>query len=135
MVLVTDQIRCERLITAGRALADRRRTSLMVINTGRPGTDYNPQAIEHLFRVSIRHGAVMSIYYSDDPLKQLATVIREESPRIVVTGLPAGGASPLRELWLRFPSMDFYTVDLDGGVKAVTINDRVKESIQEEDKA
>lgn len=127
MVLVTDQIMCERLITSGKRLADKRNASLMVINIGRPSTAYNPDAIEHLFRVSREHGAAMSIYYSEDPEKQLISIIRDEAPEAVVTGMPQRKDSLLHKLWMLFEPIDFYTVDLEENLKIVTIQDKVAE--------
>ena len=125
MVLVTDQFQCERLIKAGRALADELGTSLEVINVAAAGVERNPQALEFLFQVSKDHGALMMIHYSDDPAKFITRLIRDEMPSSVVTGLPQQQGSLLHRIWTRFETISFYTVEHDGTVRPITLKDRV----------
>ena len=125
MVLVTDQFRCERLITAGRALADRSGTSLSVINVAGDAAERNPQAIEYLYQVSKDNNATMMIHYSDDQTKYLIQLIREEMPSNVVTGMPQGKSSLLHRIWMRFEQISFFVVDEKGKLSPVTLKDRV----------
>lgn len=125
MVLVTDQFRCERLITAGRQLADRCGTSLSVINVAGDNVERNPQAIEYLYQVSRDNDATMMIHYSHDPVKYLLQLIRKEMPANVVTGIPQGDNSMLHRLWMRFGQIGFFVVDEEGKATPVTLKDRV----------
>lgn len=60
LVLVTDQLSCDRLILAGRALADEHQCVLEVQNIARFGNVPDPAAIEHLYRTSLNAGARMT---------------------------------------------------------------------------
>ena len=53
LVLVTDQRSCDRLILAGRQLADTLGCVLQVQNIAQFGNTPDPEAIEHLYRTSL----------------------------------------------------------------------------------
>ena len=125
VVLVTDQFRCKRLITAGMRLADRDGTRLEVVNVASPGVERNPEAIEYLFQVSRENDAAMTIHYSDAPARFLGELIQEKCPAAVVTGLPGQGSTLLHRIWMRFEQISFFTVDHEGELRPVTIADRV----------
>ncbi len=125
MVLVTDQFQCERLITAGRGLADRCGTALSVINVAEDKAERNPQAIEYLYQVSRDNDATMVIHYSDDSVKYLTQLIREEMPANVITGMPKGGSSLLHRIWMRFEQISFFVVNEEGEAVPITLKDRV----------
>ena len=125
IVLVTDQLSCRRLITAGRRLADEAGTDLEVINVAAEGSERNHAALEYLFDVSRNNGATMMIHYSDDPSHFISGLIRDKSPMQVVTGLPNQEHSLLHRIWTRFTRVAFYTVDLEGAVSVVTRKDLI----------
>ena len=124
LVLVTDQQSCDRLIYAGRQLADQNRCTLEVLNIARFGAEPDPQAIEHLYQTSREANARMTVRYSEEPERSLTQTLTEQLPRIVVTGMPGGGSDLLPRLWTRFEYLTFYTVDPDGCVQEVTAVDR-----------
>lgn len=126
MALVTDQYRCERLITAGRTLADREGCQLEVVNVSCGGVGSDPEAIEYLFRASREQDAAMTVHYSRGarPERFLTKLIQRQRPAAVVTGLPGEGSGLLPKLWTRFSQVDFYMVDHNGELRAVTIADR-----------
>jgi len=126
MVLVTDQFHCQRLITAGRRLADERETALEVVNVADPGRPRNPEAIEFLFQTSREYNASMTIHYSPKPEHFLGELILERGPAAVVTGLPGAGSDLLRKLWLRFDEVDFYLVDQEGSLRPVDVLDKAE---------
>lgn len=128
MVLVTDQFRCKRLITAGRLLADREGYQLEVVNVASDSAGRNPEAIEYLFQASREQNASMTIHYSRSarPERFLGDLIRKQQPAAVVTGLPGEGSDLLQKLWLRFTEVDFYMVDHDGELRPVTIADQAE---------
>ena len=73
---VTDQFQCERIIRAGRSIANLTDTSLLVINVSPiDSTAQSGEAIEHLFRISQQNDAEMSVFYSEKTLKVLTTLI------------------------------------------------------------
>ena len=62
LVLVTDQLSCDRLILAGRALADEHQCVLEVQNIARFGNVPDPAAIEHLYRTSLNAGVCPTMW-------------------------------------------------------------------------
>lgn len=128
MVLVTDQFRCKRLITAGRVLADREGAQLEVVNVIAAGAERNPDAIEYLFQASRENNASMTIHYSASarPQRFLGGLIQKQRPAAVVTGLPGEGSTLLQKLWMRFDEVDFYMVDHDGELRPVTLADQAE---------
>lgn len=124
LVLVTDQMSCERLIHAGRHLADQESMALEVINVARLGTVPNPEAMECLYQVSRENSATMTVQYCEDPEKTLVAKLKDQNPAIVVTGMPGRGSTLLQRLWTRFAYLSFYTVNQDGEVQSVTALER-----------
>lgn len=120
LVLVTDQMSCDRLIVAGRALADREGLALQVVNVSRLGSVPSPEAMEHLYQVSREHGAVMRAEYSENPEKTIVGLLKDQSPAHVVTGLPGKGGTLLQRLWTRFGALSFHMVAEDGSMREVT---------------
>lgn len=125
MVLVTDQFRCQRLIVAGRALADRTATQLEVINVANPSIPQNPEAIEFLFQESKEYDATMMVHYSAEPEKFLVELIKEHQPSHVVSGMPQEENSLLHRIWTRFTKVGFFTVSEEGTLSPVTLGSRV----------
>lgn len=132
MALVTDQRRCERLITAGRLLAERDGCQLEVVNVSCGGVTGDPDAIEYLFRASREQNASMTVHYSRSagPERFLLRLIQRQRPAAVVTGLPGEGSALLPKLWARFSEVDFYMVDEDGEPREVTIADRAAAGVR-----
>lgn len=125
IVLVTDQFKCQRLIVAGKQLADRTATQLEVINVANPEITQNPEAIEYLFQVSKENDATMMIHYSNEPIKLITSLLREQNPTCVVSGMPQEENSLLHKIWTRFEQINFYTVDSEGELSPVTLGSRV----------
>lgn len=124
LVLVTDQLSCDRLILAGRQLADAFQCVLEVQNIARFGSAPDPEAIEHLYQISRDAGARMTVHYSEDPERSLVQLLAGSLPHYVVTGMPGGGSDLLPRLWTRFEYLTFYTVDHAGVAQEVTAVDR-----------
>lgn len=125
MVLVTDQFHCQRLIVAGRELAERTGTQLEVINVANTSVAQNPQAIEFLYQVSKENNATMMVHYSDEPSRFIAGIIQDQKPCCVVSGMPQQQNSLLHKIWVRFSQVDFFTVDAQGKLTPVTLSSRV----------
>lgn len=115
VVCVTNQFHCERLIRAGRLIAQLSKTGLLVINVSNPNlSETDAKALEYLFQVSKENGAEMTVLYSDEPMRQLTKFIKEVKAVNIVTGMAAQQNSPLPELWRKFTSSHFFTVQEDG---------------------
>ena len=124
LVLVTDQMSCERLIVAGNRLAKEKKLTPEVLNICHAGSESDPFALEWLYRVSRENGAPMTVAYSEKPERTLIEQLRRKQPQVVVTGLPGPGSKLLPRLWTRFAQLEFYMVESDGTPQAVTPLDR-----------
>lgn len=120
VALVTNQFDCERIIEYGRAVADITNSRLNVINIDNNRYAPNPLAIEHLFGVSRRNNALMTVVYSEDVYKALNGILKSHKPVSVVSGLPSGKDSVLHRIWRKFVRINFFTVDMDGRLKQIT---------------
>jgi K+-sensing histidine kinase KdpD len=91
LVCVTNQLSCDRLIHAGKALADRQELDLKVF-CAQPREFANNSSvseIEYLFATSRKVGAEMTVYYRDDPARAAVLYIRANRiAHIVLGGVP-----------------------------------------------
>ena len=125
VVCVTNQFQCERIIRAGRSIANISDTELLVVNVS--PLDFarqNGEALEHLFRVSKENNAQMSVLYSDEALKTLTNFIKKSHAVNVVTGMPQQDNSVLVKMWEKLGGVSFFTVDEKGNF--VNMNARRK---------
>ncbi len=122
LVLVTDQFACERLIVAGRKLVKENSTTLEILSIASPNQPQNPEAIEHLYKISRENGGNMAVHYSDKPLKSITSALENHAITHVVTGLPQQENSVLRTLWEKFHKTKFYTVDNDGNMQSAKLS-------------
>ncbi|MFA9380910.1 MAG: hypothetical protein ACERKO_07610 [Acetanaerobacterium sp.] len=119
IVCVTDQINCERIITRGREIAEKTQTNLYVINVD-SGHTRDLDAIEHLFRVSKKNGAVMNIFYNKRVLDTIMNCIGEYTATNVVSGIPQTVDSILNQLWEVMPQIDYYMIGLKGDIRIIS---------------
>ena len=117
---VTDQFSCDRIINAGKKISDISGSELHVLSVMNPRMQNSSQALEYLFSVSKRNGAVMNVLYSDRPLKRIVDYIRENRVGHVVTGLPGDNVSLLYDLYMRFPEIVFFSVGKNGEISPVS---------------
>lgn len=121
VVCVTNQFQCERIIRAGRSIANLSDTALLVVSVSPMDmTAQSGEAIEHLFRVSQENDAEMSVFYSDKVLKTLTTFIKKKHTVNVVTGMPQQGNSILPKMWEKLGGVSFFTVDEKGEFVNIT---------------
>ncbi len=119
VVCITDQRGCDRIIRAGRALADMTRTQLAVINVVRPDRCYDSESIEYLFSVSKENDAEMVLLYSDDIAKAIIRYIKDNRVSNVLTGIPAKGDPVTGKIWSKFSHINFFVVEKDGSLSQV----------------
>ena len=98
-VLVTNQFQCERLIQAGKSVADISKTDLIVLNVQSNEYPANPEAIQYLFNISNQNGAMMNVIYAEDTFKTIVNYIRDNKTNYVVTGMPQTKNSVLHKIW------------------------------------
>lgn len=119
-VLVTNQFQCERLIQAGRTVADISKTDLIVLNVQSNEYPANPEAIQYLFNVSTQNDALMNVMYAEDTFKTIVQYIKDNKTAYVVTGMPQTKNSILHRIWKKFSHVTFFTVDEKGNLHEVT---------------
>ena len=114
LVCVTGQRSCERLIVAGASLAAAERQPLTVLHVVRTGGNVlgfvnEPEALEYLLRVSIAHGADMSVRRADDVVDAIEAEARRLKAGVIVAGRAANypGWDLLDDLKTRLPGVRF----------------------------
>ena len=111
-VLVTNQFQCERLIQAGRSVADISKTDLIVLNVQSNEYPANPEAIQYLFNISTQNGAMMNVMYAQDTFKTIVQYIKDNKTAYVVTGMPQTKNSILHRITLqlqqRYPDLPVF---------------------------
>lgn len=119
LVCVTDQKKCDRIIDAGRRLADITSSDLTVITVARPEYEQDPQSMEYLFSVAQKNDAEMSILFSGDVSKAIIQYIKENKISNVLTGVPKGETSLAPRLWKKFTHITFFVVEEDGALREI----------------
>ena len=117
LVCVTNQFQCERIIKAGRVMANLTQTKLDIISVGSTEYPQNPEALEFLYKTSSANNGTMTIEYSDIPLKAITKYIKENKISNVLTGVPTTENSIIYKLWNKFTHINFFTVEQDGEIK------------------
>lgn len=119
-VLVTNQFQCERLIQAGRSVADISKTELIVLNVQSNEYPANPDAIQYLFNISSQNEATMNVMYAEDIFKTIVQYLKDNKTAYVVTGMPQTHDSVLHRIWNKFSRVTFFVVDEKGTLHEVT---------------
>ena len=128
-VLVTNQFQCERLIQAGRSVADISKTDLIVLNVQSNEYPANPDAIQYLFNIASQNSAMMNVMYAEDIFKTIVQYIRENKTAYVVTGIPQTKNSVLHQIWNKFAHVTFFVVDEKGTLHEVTDKSNYQKSV------
>ncbi len=122
LVCVTNQFKCERIIKAGRVIADLTKTELGIISVVNSQYPQNPEALDYLYKISKENRGTMNITYSDAPARAISRFIKENKVSNVMTGVPTTENSVIYKLWDRFKEINFFTVEEDGEIKDSKIN-------------
>lgn len=95
VVCVTEQCRCDRLISRGSELARRMDCQLEVISVQPRNAAAAKQAsvLEYLFGFARRNRAEMRVYYADDPARAVAEWVKRHQVLHIVVGMPGAGSS------------------------------------------
>lgn len=118
LVCVTAQKRCDRLIKAGRMLADELDVPLELLSV-QPvdaAPDERAAALECLYALSKNAGADIMTYYSDDPVLTVAAHAKNCHARHIITGTPSpSDANFITPLHALVPDIPLTMVDPEGG--------------------
>lgn len=99
LVCVTNQYQCERLINAGKIIADNTGTSLHVLNVcNTKGYIDDAAAIEHLYALSKQKGAVMTVVFSENIADEIIKFSLKANSKNIITGMPENESSILNML-------------------------------------
>ncbi|HWP51959.1 MAG TPA: hypothetical protein VN626_09730, partial [Clostridia bacterium] len=114
VVCVTDQRQCDRIIRAGRTLANLSGTELSVINVVRTEAAQDPESMEYLFSISKENGAEMALLYANDVAKAIIHYVKDNKVSYLLTGIPQEGDSVTTRIWNKFTHVTFFVVEKDG---------------------
>lgn len=125
LVCVTDQFSCERIIQAGRVIANITHTELAVLNIASPGHLQNPEALQFLFDVSRENEADMTVLYSENFAKTMTQFIKNNRVVHLLTGMPGSEDSILYRIWNKFSHLNCFTVSPEGDVRRVDPSEKI----------
>ena len=118
LVCVTAQTSSERLIRAGKALAEKHSAGLEIVSVI-PLDDeerrLDPEALDRLHRCAKKHGGDMAVYFSDDPIMTVCAHTAKRKPITLVTGFPGERSNSFVSLiHLILPEVPVSMVDAKG---------------------
>ena len=117
LVCVTAQQSSEKLIDAGREIADENAADLEVISVlPIEGFDSrnNPEILDRLHQYAKSAGGDMAVYFSDDPTLTVAAHMARTKPKLLVTGYPGEGSNGFISLiHLLLPEVPISMIDGD----------------------
>lgn len=125
LVCVTDQDSCDRLIFAGKKLANLEHLDLKVIHVrpyhARDGLA--SEAIEYLYSISKQLDAEMIVYFHDYAPEAVANYIQQHSTNYVIVGMPPDPEQSvfISELENIFPDLPVISVDAKGLLQRVIV--------------
>ncbi len=119
LVCVTAQQSCKQLIEAGRLIADEEDTTLGIISVYPSKQCFHPdiETLTSLNECSLRFGAEMTVYFSDNPIEKIAETVSKKEECILVTGFPGkNGTNFIESIHRRIPNAPICMVDGDGTI-------------------
>ncbi len=115
LVCVTAQQSSEKLIDAGRTIADENTADLEVVSVlPIDGFDNrnNCEVLDRLHQYAKSAGGDMAVYFSDDPTLTVAAHIAKTKPMLLVTGYPGEGSNGFISLiHLLLPELPISMID------------------------
>ena len=116
LVCVTSQPDCERLIRAGKKIADGEGVPLQVVSVQRMGEGFQPNSdtLERLHQQAKAVNAEMTIYFNDSPAITAAVHAVKEGAVNIVMGFPReNSAHFVEDVHLLAPEVPISMVDGD----------------------
>ncbi len=117
LVCVTGQRDCDRLIRAGKKIADELSASLHVlcVQPASAGFDTDCEELEYLRQTARDADAEMSVYFNDDAPLMAAGVAKEKKAAHIVTGMAESSGNGFIEILHRLlPHIPISMVSKDG---------------------
>ncbi len=116
LVCVTSQPNCERLIRAGKKIADGERVPLQVVSVQRAEECFqpNPEALEKLHQQAKAVNAEMTIYFNDSPAITAAVHAVKEGAVNIIMGFPKENSTHfVEDVHMLAPNIPISMVDSD----------------------
>ena len=128
-VCVTGQRDCDRLIRAGRELADRLGCGLVVMSAlPRLYDEETAKVLEYLYSTSVKADAQMLVMYTDRPMEALMDAFGKHNVGRVVLGDPGRRSSQMgARLMCGYPQADYYA--LDGSGRACQVQEAARAAL------
>lgn len=121
LVCVTAQESSERLVKAGKAIAQRNKAKLEVVSVlpmMNNDNRVNPQVLEKLYRLAQSQGGETALYFSDDnPTLTVSAHIAKRKPLTIVVGFPGEKSNDfVHTIHLLLPEIPISMVSTDGKI-------------------
>lgn len=116
LVCVTSQPDCERLIRAGKKIAEEQRAPLQVVSVQRAEECFQPdsEALEYLHQQAKAVNAEMTVYFNDSPAITAAVHAVKENAVNIVMGFPKeNSAHFVEDVHMLAPDIPISMVDGD----------------------
>ena len=128
-VCVTGQMGCDKLIRAGRELADRLGGSLVVMSALPKLYDAETaRVLEYLYSCSAGADAKMLVMYTDHPMDALIEGFKKQGVGHVLLGAPRDHSSQMgARLMCGYPKVKYYALDPAG--RACPVQDAVRPAL------
>lgn len=112
-VCVTNQRDCDRLIKAGRDLADKLGCDLAVMSAlPRLYDGETAKVLEYLYSCSAQAGAEMLVMYTDKPMEALLNALSKRGVAHVILGQPKRKSTQMgTRLMCGYPQATYYMLD------------------------
>lgn len=119
LVCVTGQRDCDRLILAGKNIAEKMDVELQVLCVQPTVNGFSARSdeVEHLYQTSRDAGAEMTIFFHDDAALIAAGFVKQANAKHIVTGMPDGRANGFVEMIHRLvPEIPVSMVSKEGKI-------------------
>jgi hypothetical protein len=126
IVFVTNQHRCDRLISAAHRVSGETGSELTVVGVLDCEYVLDPKAVDYLFIKSKEHKATMRLLFTDDKIDAMRKITAQFDVQNIITGMPQSHDSVVYDLWREFPDKSFFTVDCDGELIEVAMKQPVQ---------
>lgn len=120
LVCVTAQQSSEKLVKAGKKIAEKYSSTLEVVSVlpvNRQNNKSESEIIERLYQLSVSYGGEMAVYFNDDPTLTVSAHIAKRKPLTIVTGFPGENSNDFIDLiHALFPETPISMVDAEGTI-------------------
>ena len=131
LVCVTEQKSSQRLIEAGRKLADKADMPLKVIciRSPRQLNWLASEEVELLFNASKMLGAEMIVKFNDDAIQAVSEYIKSQPIQVILVGIPPKNRPSIfiQKLEERFPELPMIQVDTSGKLRQSSVTSKKKD--------